>query len=123
MLIFLLVLLQSTVLKTNLLLLFVIFQASYAWAFWAGLILDLFSHQPLGLSSLLFLMIVHLFKLYSRKYEPRFGFLLPFVFLTGWVFAKVEKQSWSLGQGLLLGLLTLPLRKHFNQENQLKLDI
>ncbi len=118
-----LALLQSTVLKLNFLLIFVIFQASYARAFWAGLFFDLLTSQRLGLSSLLFLIIVHLLKLYSRKYEPRPGFLLPFVFLASWVFAQAEKLNWSLSQGLFLMLIAWPLSARFSQEKQLKLAL
>ena len=123
LLVLLLALLQSTVLSLNLLLLFVLFQASYAWAFWAGLIFDLFSHQRLGLSSLIFLLTLHFMLLYTRKYEPRRRFLLPFVFLASWVFARVEKLNWSIGQGLLLLLIALALSARFSQAKQLKLDL
>lgn len=123
LLILLLALLQSTVLKINLLLLLVLFPASYAWAFWGGLILDFLTSQRLGLSSLLFLIIVHVFKLYSRKYETRPSFLLPFVFLASWVFAQAEKLNWALSQGLFLMLTAWFISTRFSQEKQLKLDL
>jgi len=123
LLVFLLALLQSTALKLNLLLLFVIFQGSYAWAFWTGLILDLLTSQRLGLSSLLFLMIIHFFKLYSRKYELRFRFLFVFVFFSSWIFAKIQAHTWSLWQNILLSFLVFFLQKKICSDIQLKLDL
>lgn len=121
--VFVLSLLQATVLRVNFLLLFVLLQGSYSWAFLAGLILDLMTGQRLGLSSLLFLLILFLFQLYSRKYEPRWPFLLPFVFLASLFFAKIEGEIWSFWQGLFLALCLLPLREKFKRERQLKLDL
>lgn len=123
MLVFLLSLLQATVLRVNFLLLFILLKNSYLWAFLAGLMLDLLAVQRLGLSSLLFLLILAIFKLYSRKYEPRLPFLLPFVFFTSFLFAKIEGAVWSFWQGLILCLFLLPLRDRFKKERQLKLDL
>lgn len=121
--VFLLSLLQATVLKTNFLLLFVLLKNSYGWAFLAGLILDLLTLQRLGLSSLLFLIVLLIFRLYSRKYEVRLPFLAPFIFFTSWLFAKIEGQVWSFWQGFILCLCLFPLRKKFEKESQLKLDL
>lgn len=118
-----LVLLQSTVLNLNLLLLFVIWQGRYYWAFAAGLLLDLLSGQRLGLSGLLYLFIVLLFRLYSRKFEPRAPFLAVFVFLSSFIFAKIENQFWHWSDGLLLSLLILIFSRRFRKETQLKLDL
>lgn len=123
LIVFLLSLLQATVLKINLLLLFVLLKNSYRWAFLAGLILDLLTSQRLGLSSLLFLVILILFNLYSRKYEPRLFFLVPFVFFASFFFAKIEKEVWSFWAGLILSLCLIPLRKKFEREKQLRLDL
>lgn len=121
--VFFLSLLQATVLKVNLLLLFVLLKNSYSWAFLAGLILDLLTGQRLGLSSLLFLLILFLFHLYSRKYEPRLSFLIPFIFLASFFFAKIKGDVWSFWQGLIPSLCLFPLRKKFKKERQLKLDL
>lgn len=121
--VFLLSLFQATVLRLNLLLLFVLLKNSFLWAFLAGLILDLLTTQRLGLSSLLFLLILGIFHLYSRKYEPRLPFLIPFVFLASFFFAKIEKETWSFWQGVILSLCLFVLKKKFKKEKQLKLDL
>lgn len=121
--VFLLSLGQSTILPVNFLLLFVLLKNSYGWGFVSGLVLDLLTGQRLGLSSLLFLLILGVFRLYSRKYEPRLAFLLPFVFLMSFFFAKIEKETWSFWQGLILCFCLLPLKEKFKKERQLKLDL
>ena len=123
LIVFLLSLFQATVLPVNFLLLFVLLKNSYFWAFLAGFVLDLMASQRLGLSSLLFLLILAVFSLYSRKYEPRLPFLLPFVFLASFLFAKIEGEIWSFYQGLILCLCLFPLREKFKKERQLKLDL
>ena len=121
--VFVLSLLQATVLRINFLLLFVLWKRSYFWAFLAGLIFDLMVGNRLGLSSLLFLLILLLFRLYSRKYEPHGFFLAVFAFLSSYIFAKVEAGAWSFWQGLILALCLLLLRKKFQKAWQLKLGL
>ena len=123
LIIFLVSLLQSTVFSLNLLLIFILVEQSYWWAFLAGLSLDLLSGQRLGLSSLLFLIILFLFRLYSRKYEPRNFFLAPFVFLMSFLFAKIEVGNWNFREGIILVLCSFILRKRFKKKLQLKLDL
>jgi len=123
LIVFFLCFLQATSLKVNFLLLFVLLKNKYRWAFLAGLVLDLLTLQRLGLSSLLFLVALFLFRLYSRKYEPQIFFLLPFVFLASFVFAKIESEIWSFWQGLILCFCLFLLRKKFKKERQLKLDL
>ena len=119
----LLSLFQSTVLSINFLLIFVLWKGSYPWAFWTGLVLDLMAGNRLGLSSFLFLLLLFLFRLYSRKYEPRPFFLITFIFLASFIFAKIEAESWSFWQGIVLSLGMLLLREQFEKERQLKLDL
>lgn len=123
LILFLLSLLQSTVLSINLLLIFVLWRGRYHWAFLAGLVFDLMAGNRLGLSSLLFLFILLLFRLYSRKFEPQPFFLATFVFLASFLFAKIEGQTWTLAQGLVLGLVIVLIRNCFTRERQLKLDL
>ena len=123
LLVLLLVLFQSTVLNLNFLLVFVLWRQRYYWAFFAGLVYDLLCGNLLGLSSLLFLFILLLFRLYSRKFEPSPLFLGPFVFLTSFLFARIEGQTWHFWQGLVLFLTILLLRRRFKKEIQLKLDL
>ncbi len=121
--VFILSLLQATVLKTNFLLVFVLWKRSSLWAFLAGLIFDLMAGNRLGLSSLLFLLILLLFRLYSRKYEPHGLFLAIFAFLSSYIFAKVEAGSWTFWQGLVPALCLVLLRKKFQKAWQLRLDL
>jgi len=115
--------LQAVILKMNFLLLFVLLKRSYFWAFLSGLIFDLLTGNQLGLSSLLFLLILFLFRLYSRKYEPRSLFLFTFVFLVNFFFIKIEGLSWNFWQGILLALIILPFAYRFEKKRQLKLAL
>ena len=116
-------LLQSTILGINFLLVFILWRQRYYWAFLTGLIYDLMAHQRLGLSSLVFLFILLLFRLYLRKFEPRALFLVIFIFLAGYLFAQIEGQIWHFWQGVALAVSILLLRKSFRREVQLRLDL
>lgn len=119
----LLSLFQSTVWSLNLLLVAVLWLGRYYWAFLAGLVYDLLSGERLGLSSLLFLFILLLFRLYLRKFEPRPLFLAIFTVLASYIFTHAHGQLWRWWHGLVLVLFVLLLRHRFRKERQLKLDL
>lgn len=103
-LLLLLTFLQSTILPLNLILLAILSvsvlkstEAGLVWAFLAGLILDFLTGETLGFSSLVFLMAVFLLNLYKTKFQAaNFLYLLPFTFLSVWVYtaAKGDPVSW-----------------------------
>lgn len=103
-LLLLLTFLQSTILPLNLILLAILSvsvlkstEAGLVWAFLAGLILDFLTGETLGFSSLVFLMAVFLLNLYKTKFQAaNFLYLLPFTFLSAWVYtaAKGDPVSW-----------------------------
>jgi hypothetical protein len=123
LIVFLLSLLQATVLRINFLLLFVLLKNSYFWAFLSGLVLDLLSVQRLGFSSFLLVLMVFFFRQYSKKYAPRYLFLAVYLFLCSFIFAKIQDLSWSYVEGLILCFVLWFFRKKFKKGKQLKLDL
>jgi len=89
-LVFLLAVLQASFLKLNLVLLLVLLWATFRSdqeglmiAFFSGLLLDLASGTPLGLSSLIFVLSSFLIILYRRRFDPsHFAFLPIFTFFS-----------------------------------------
>jgi hypothetical protein len=88
-----LAILQGSFLSLNLILFLVLLrlvlkpEAKNLWlAFLAGLILDLAKNQPMGLSSIVFLISAGLIIFYSRRFEPAWPPFLAFLVLVSDLF-------------------------------------
>jgi rod shape-determining protein MreD len=80
-------------------------------AFLAGVFLDLARGTPLGLSSLIFLLVSFILSLYSRKYDPLHPAFLPvFTFLSAisYQLLTINYPDWR--EGLILALLVILAR-------------
>ena len=112
--IFILVVLQASILPLNLLLVLILIRASlkpdqqsFYLAFWRGLLLDLAQGNPLGLSSLIFLLASLLLFLYSKKFEASYApFLAVFVFLVSLLYNWVVVDYLGWQKSLMLAILT-----------------
>jgi len=112
--IFLFALLQGVFLPLNLVLLTVVSftvlvenQGVFLIAFLAGLFLDLVKNTPLGSTSLYFLLLAGLLRLYAFKFNSRQPlFLAGTTFLGVLFWSKIFQGFWDWGQGLVLGLLS-----------------
>jgi rod shape-determining protein MreD len=102
--------LQTAVVPVNLLLLIVLdwailrdFKQGVLIGFFAGLILDFFSLGRLGLSSVIFLMIVFLINLYKRRWTMLNYWLTLFLtFAFSFLFNFLVGNFWSVREGLIL---------------------
>jgi len=112
--IFILVVLQSSILPLNLLLALILIRAaskpdqqSFYLAFWSGLLLDLAQGTPLGLSSLIFLLASLLLFFYSKKFEASYApFLAVFVFLMSLLYYRTVFGYLGWQKSLILAILT-----------------
>lgn len=112
--IFILIILQGSILPLNLLLVLILIRAalkpgqqSFYLAFWGGLLLDLAQGTPLGLSSLIFLLASLLLFLYSKKFEPAYTpFLAVFVFLISLFYNQTVVGYLGWQKSLVLSILT-----------------
>ncbi|MCJ7804747.1 hypothetical protein MUP35_03390 [Patescibacteria group bacterium] len=112
--IFILVVLQASILPLNLLLALILIrtalkpdQQSFYLAFWSGLLLDLAQGTPLGLSSLIFLLASLLLLLYSKKFEASYApFLAVFVFLISLLYNWIVIGYLGWQKSLVLSILT-----------------
>lgn len=114
---------QAVFLPLNLVLLVVVFWAAvrpsretYLVAFGGGLILDLASGQPLGFSSLLFLIFTFLVQLYSRRFELAHSLvLIVFVFAVSLVYNLARQRPWLIEGAWLAAcsLLAAPWLRRF----------
>lgn len=113
--IFILALVQTTIIGFNFLLVFVLVislaggeKESFLSAFISGLFLDLLAGSPLGLSSLAFLSLTFLAFAYKRKFQAKNLFFWIVIFLVGNFFFKmVNGQIWHWKEGLLMTALAL----------------
>jgi len=111
--IFILVVLQASILPLNLLLLLLLIvaalkpsQQSFYLAFWGGLFLDLGQGTSLGLSSLIFLLASLLLFLYSKKFEASYApFLAIFVFLISLLYNQAVFGYLGWQKSLILAIL------------------
>jgi len=112
--IFILVVLQSSILPLNLLLALILIRTalkpdrqSFYLAFWSGLLLDLAQGTPLGLSSLIFLLASLFLFLYSKKFEASYApFLAVFVFLISLLYYQTVFGYLGWQKSLILSILT-----------------
>jgi len=112
--IFILVVLQSSILPLNLLLALILIRTalkpdrqSFYLAFWSGLLLDLAQGTPLGLSSLIFLLASLFLFLYSKKFEASYApFLAVFVFLISLLYNWTVFGYLGWQKSLILSILT-----------------
>ncbi|OGV90000.1 rod shape-determining protein MreD [Microgenomates group bacterium RBG_19FT_COMBO_39_10] len=117
-LVFMLAVLQGAFLKLNLVLLLVLtwttfrpVKEAFLVAFLSGLLLDLAKGMPLGLSSLIFLVIVFILSLYSRRFDSLHPIFLPvFVFFSSLVYSFIFYHYWFWLESLILALLALGAR-------------
>jgi len=111
--VFILVVLQSSILPLNLLLVLILIRASlkpdqqsFYLAFWSGLLLDLAQGTPLGLSSLIFLPASLFLFLYSKKFEASYApFLAVFVFLISLLYYQTVFGYLGWQKSLLLAII------------------
>lgn len=116
--ILILALFQGAFLKLNLVLLFVLVWASFRpsrevilVSFVSGLLLDLAKGTPLGLSSLVFLVVGYLLLLYRRRFDSFHPAFLPlFAFLASSLDGLIFSRSWFWFNSLVLALLALGAR-------------
>ena len=112
--IFILVVLQSSILPLNLLLALILIRTalkpdrqSFYLAFWSGLLLDLAQGTPLGLSSLIFLLASLFLFIYSKKFEASYApFLAVFVFLISLLYYQTVFGYLGWQKSLILSILT-----------------
>lgn len=112
--IFILVVLQGSILPLNLLLALILIrvalkpdQQSFYLAFWSGLLLDLAQGTLLGLSSLIFLLASLLLFFYSKKFEASYApFLAVFVFLVSLLYYRTVFGYLGWQKSLILAILT-----------------
>jgi len=112
--IFILVILQGSILPLNLLLALILIRTalkpdrqSFYLAFWSGLLLDLAQGTPLGLSSLIFLLASLFLFLYSKKFEASYApFLAVFVFLISLLYYQTVFGYLGWQKSLILSILT-----------------
>ncbi|HUV43117.1 MAG TPA: rod shape-determining protein MreD [Patescibacteria group bacterium] len=117
-LVFFLAILQGAFLRLNLVLLLVLAWAIFRptkevflVAFFSGLLLDLAKGMPLGLSSLIFLVVVFLLSLYSRRFDSLYPLFLPvFVFFSSLVYRFIFSHYWFWFESLILALVALGAR-------------
>ncbi len=111
---------QAAILPLNFLLVFVIILSlrqkapiSFVWAFLAGLFLDLFLFNPLGISALFFLSLDFILKLYRQRFSLNHPLVLSFVILISYSLYSflLGKEIKILEAGLLL--LTILLLRFF----------
>lgn len=77
-------------------------------AFSSGVILDLVRGENLGLSSLVFLILVFLLSLYQKKFNARnLFYLLPFALLSISIYGLVLRAPFSWGQLIWAGVLMI----------------
>lgn len=108
--IFFLALLQGAFLPLNLILLVVLFAAtfysfreSYWLAFGGGIMLDLAKGTPLGFSSLLFLLAAGWVRLYSRRFDPAHPLFLPALTLVNsLMFDRITSGGWHGRAAIIL---------------------
>jgi rod shape-determining protein MreD len=118
LLLFVLALFQGAFLSLNFVLLVVLvwtairpIREAVLVAFLAGVFLDLARGTPLGLSSLIFLLVSFILSLYSRKYDPLHPAFLPvFTFLSAisYQLLTINYPDWR--EGLILALLVILAR-------------
>lgn len=72
-------------------------------AFFAGLLLDIFRLQPLGMTSLFYLVFLFLILLYRRKYEIR---SVPFVFIASFFGSVIYLFLFKYNNILILSILS-----------------
>jgi rod shape-determining protein MreD len=116
--VFFLVLLQGAFLKLNLVLLLILTWAVFRpprevflVAFASGLLLDLAKGNPLGVSSLVFLVAAFVLFLYRRRFDPFHPVFLPIaVLLISNLYNQVVNRHWFWLESLLLTLLALGVR-------------
>lgn len=116
--IFLLAILQGAFLKLNLVLLLVLFWASFRppkesllVAFSSGLLLDLAKGMPLGLSSLILLLTSYILHLYSRRFDSLHPAFLPiFVFFVSYCLSLISYRHGLWQESFVLAFLALGLR-------------
>lgn len=98
-------------------------------AFSSGVVLDLIRGENLGLSSLVFLILVFLLSLYQKKFNARnLFYLLPFALLSILIDGLVLRVPFSWGQLIWTGVLMiflwpvlLLLESRLGQDSQLAL--
>lgn len=116
--------LQSTLFPANFLLILTVLCAinttlreGFFWAFVAGIIRDLTTGTPLGLTSLFLLLLVFLLSLYGRKFKlNNLLYILPFTFLSLIASCFYFKQTISNLNtlfSLAVFLIMLPLSRVF----------
>lgn len=107
------------------------FPLIFLWAFTAGIFLDLFTLQPLGLSSLGFLSVVAVFSLYRKRFSLKSPLIVFFfVFSTHLLFDLFSGKSLSFqasfGWALLFTLARFLIPgffESFGQQEEIKLKL
>lgn len=111
-------LIQATLLPINFLLILVIALSlgkkapeSFLWAFLGGFFLDLFSFKQLGLSSIFFVSLDFLLKLYRQRFSLDHPLVIIFVLVASYLlhfwFTGREIRIW---EGLTLVIILLLIR-------------
>ena len=78
----------------------------FAYAFLAGLFLDLLTFRPIGISSLYFVTFVFVIFLYQRKFEiETLTFVSIFSFLGSWGYLFLEGTRFALAQSLFAAVV------------------
>lgn len=79
--------------------------------FWSGLIFDLAQGRTLGISSLVYLIISFLFRLYSQRFDvSRPFFMAGFVLVTNLAYQRLVWGNWLWWPSLALAVLIVLLR-------------
>jgi len=111
-----------------------------AWAAWeenffgafiCGLFLDLLKGNPLGTSSLIFLLATLTIFLYKRKFKAtNFAYFLPFTFLASLLYIYLGNRAFLPREAFLSSLLAFPVAsfvfwflEKVKSEGQLKLKV
>ena len=122
---FLLALLQGSILSLNLILFLLLVWAAirppketFLIAFLSGLFLDLVKGTWLGFSSLALLIATGLFILYSRRFDSLHPlFLAVFIFAVSFLWNLISQEPWLIEGLVLVGLslLARPITKYYQE--------
>ena len=107
--------LEATIFPFNLVLLAVLSwgvlrspKSGLVWAFMAGLVLDLVTGETLGLSSLIFLLVIGLLNLYKTKFKAaNLIYLLPFTFFSACLFNLLKDEPFNIFNVIITTILLL----------------
>ncbi len=109
---------QTTLLPINLLLILVIIFSlwqkapeSFVWAFLAGLFLDLFSFNQLGFSSIIFVSLDLILKLYRQRFSLDHPLVISFVLVTSYfLYSWLTGREIGIWEAVILLVVILVIR-------------